>query len=118
VRSTHKLGCRYVGMPPKLYDEFLDYLSRVGCLCPYPIIRLELALPAYSRGLRRLRLPSGSVWVAFHQQWTELADRLDGNAPVHILKLLRKGCFPVVIVFRGPYFTVFGVRTQVDTRNK
>ncbi len=107
-------------MNPKLFDEFLAYLSRVsssvGRVCPYPIIRLELALPTYSRGLRRLRLPSGKVWVAFHQQWRELADRLDGNAPIQILKLLRKGCFPVVIVFRGPYFAIFGVKVQVVKR--
>jgi hypothetical protein len=75
-------------------------------------------LPTYARGLRRLQLPSGKAWVAFHQQWRELADRLDGNAPVHILKLLRKGCYPVVIVFRGPYFAIFGIRAQFANRKK
>jgi hypothetical protein len=118
VLSTEKLGCRYVGMRPKLFDEFLAYLSRIGFPCAYPIIRLELALPTYARGLGRLHLPSGDVWVAFHKQWKDLADRLDGNAPTHILDLFESGCYPVVIIFRGPYFAIFGVRARFARRRK
>jgi hypothetical protein len=110
------LACKYVRMKPNLLDEFLAYVTRVspavGRPCPYPTVRLELALPTYSRGLRRLRLRGIDVWVAFHQQWTEPAGRLDGNAPAHILDLLKMGCHPVVIVFRGSFFAIFAVRVH------
>jgi hypothetical protein len=120
--STEELGCRYVDMKPKLFDEFLAYLSRVsravGRTCPYPLIRIELALPTYSRGLRRLRLPSGDVWVAFHRKLSDLRARLGGNAATHIRGLLKSGCDPVVVVFRGPYFAIFGVRAQFARRKR
>ncbi len=119
--NDHEGACRYLRMSPRLFDEFLDHLTNtspaVGRLSPNAVIRMELDPPLDPRGAMRVDLPSGAVWVSFHEQLGDLAGRLDVGATAHVCGVIQDGDV-LVIVFRGAYLAVFGVKATVTIRKR